>query len=70
MALAAAHGVTSRLVTEVGPALAAALAAGGVHVLVVRTDRAANVEVHRRLNGAVAEAIATLSPPEPPAATT
>jgi len=70
VALAAAHGVTSRLVTDVGPALAAALAAGGVHVLVVRTDRAANVEVHRRLNGAVAEAIAALSPPEPPAATT
>jgi hypothetical protein len=38
--------------------VAAAVAAGGVHVLVSRTGRAANVEVHRRLNAAVAAAVA------------
>jgi hypothetical protein len=43
--------------------VAAAVVAGGVHVLVARTSRAANVEVHRRLNEAVATAVAGVSDP-------
>jgi 2-succinyl-5-enolpyruvyl-6-hydroxy-3-cyclohexene-1-carboxylate synthase len=58
VAVAAAHGADAR---PAGPDLAAdvreALAKGGVHVLVVRTDRAANVEHHRRLDEAVAAAV-------------
>ncbi|MEO7573831.1 MAG: 2-succinyl-5-enolpyruvyl-6-hydroxy-3-cyclohexene-1-carboxylic-acid synthase [Acidimicrobiales bacterium] len=57
VAVASAHGAHARAVSDVGPAVAEALAAGGVHVLVVHTDRAANVEVHARLNAAVAEAV-------------
>ncbi len=57
VAVAQAFGVSARAVTDVGPAVTEAIAAGGVQVLVVRTDRAANVEVHRRLNAAVAEAL-------------
>jgi 2-succinyl-5-enolpyruvyl-6-hydroxy-3-cyclohexene-1-carboxylate synthase len=57
VALAAAYGVAARTVGDVGPAVAAAVAAGGVHVLVSRTGRGANVEVHRRLNAAVAAAV-------------
>jgi hypothetical protein len=34
-----------------------AAAKGGVHVLVVRTDRDANVEAHRRIDDAVAAAV-------------
>lgn len=58
-ALAAAYGVASRVVSDVRAELAGAIEAGGVHVLVARTDRATNVDVHRRLNEAVAEAVAT-----------
>ncbi len=58
VALARAHGATADRVDDVGGALAAALAAGGVHVLVVRTDRRANVDVHRMVNDAVASAVA------------
>jgi 2-succinyl-5-enolpyruvyl-6-hydroxy-3-cyclohexene-1-carboxylate synthase len=57
VALAAAYGITASAVDDVGAATAAALAAGGVHVLVVRTDRAENLELHRRLNAAVAAAL-------------
>jgi len=59
-ALAAAHGLP---VTEVGaaadlaPALAAATAAGGVRILLARTDRAANVAVHQELSAAVGAAL-------------
>ena len=35
------------------------LAKGGVHVLVASTDRRANVDVHGRLNAAVAAAVTT-----------
>jgi len=61
VAVAAAHGVVARAVTDVVDAVTAALSLGGVHVLVVRTDRAANVDVHRRLNEAVATAVSALS---------
>lgn len=57
VSLATAYGVTAEAVDHVGPAVSSALAAGGVHVLVVRSDRAINADVHRRLNQAVAEAI-------------
>ncbi|MGK2947134.1 MAG: 2-succinyl-5-enolpyruvyl-6-hydroxy-3-cyclohexene-1-carboxylic-acid synthase [Acidimicrobiales bacterium] len=56
-AVAAAHGAEARVVDDVGAAVAGALAAGGVHVLVARTDRADNVGVHRQINAAVAEAL-------------
>jgi 2-succinyl-5-enolpyruvyl-6-hydroxy-3-cyclohexene-1-carboxylate synthase len=58
VAVAAAYGVDARRVeraSEVGPALEAALAAGGVRVIVVPTDRHANVERHEKLWRSVAE---------------
>lgn len=58
-ALASVHGATASMVGDVGPALVAALAAGGVHVVVVRTDRADNLALHRRLNAAIADAVAS-----------
>jgi 2-succinyl-5-enolpyruvyl-6-hydroxy-3-cyclohexene-1-carboxylate synthase len=60
-AIAAAHGLdVTRLdrADEVAPGVAAALATGGVHVLVARTDRAANVAVHDELHAACAAALA------------
>jgi 2-succinyl-5-enolpyruvyl-6-hydroxy-3-cyclohexene-1-carboxylate synthase len=57
VALASAYGVTARAADDLGPALDDALAVGGVHVLVVRTERTANLELHRRLNAAVADAL-------------
>ena len=60
--VAAAYGVAAERVAraaDVGPALEAALAGGGVRVVVVPTgDRTANVERHRRAWAAVAEAMA------------
>ncbi len=61
VALAAAYGVRAGSVggvDELGEAARQAFAAGGVHVLVVRTDRARNAELHHRLNAAVAAAVA------------
>ena len=43
--------------TRVGAAVRDATAKGGVHVLVARTDRAANVGVHGRIDAAVAAAV-------------
>ena len=56
-ALGAAYGVEATATTEVADTVAAAVGAGGVHVVVVRTDRAENVAVHSRLNDAVADAV-------------
>jgi 2-succinyl-5-enolpyruvyl-6-hydroxy-3-cyclohexene-1-carboxylate synthase len=61
VALARSYGVTAVDVEgDVEPAVRDALVAGGVHVLVAKTDRAANRAVHQRLNEAVAEAVAGL----------
>jgi 2-succinyl-5-enolpyruvyl-6-hydroxy-3-cyclohexene-1-carboxylate synthase len=60
VALAAAYGVDARSLgpdEEVGAAVREAAAKGGVHILVVRTDRAANVGVHARVDGAAAAAV-------------
>jgi 2-succinyl-5-enolpyruvyl-6-hydroxy-3-cyclohexene-1-carboxylate synthase len=57
-AVAAAHGATARRVEgDVTEATRDAIAAGGVQVLVVRTARAANRDLHARLNAAVADAL-------------
>jgi 2-succinyl-5-enolpyruvyl-6-hydroxy-3-cyclohexene-1-carboxylate synthase len=58
--LAAAHGIAS-LIVEAPEMMASSvhstLDAGGVWLIVVRTDRATNREVHARLNAAVAAAL-------------
>jgi 2-succinyl-5-enolpyruvyl-6-hydroxy-3-cyclohexene-1-carboxylate synthase len=62
VSLSAAYGTPARAVDDTGdiaPAVREAFAAGGVHVFVVRTDRTENVELHRRLNAAVADAVAS-----------
>ncbi len=59
VAVASALGAHARAVEEIGPAVEAALAAGGVHVLVARTDRSANAELHARI---IADVAAVLSP--------
>jgi 2-succinyl-5-enolpyruvyl-6-hydroxy-3-cyclohexene-1-carboxylate synthase len=59
-ALAAVHGIPAVAVKEasgLAPAVRRALVEGGVQVVVVTTDRAANVAVHRELVDAVAAAI-------------
>ncbi len=59
-ALAGVYGCGHRPVErafELAPAVAAAIDEGGVHVVEVRTDRAANVTLHRRLNQAVSDAL-------------
>jgi 2-succinyl-5-enolpyruvyl-6-hydroxy-3-cyclohexene-1-carboxylate synthase len=69
VALASAYGVDARRLDpgdDVGAAVAAAVAKGGVRVLVVTTDRHANAEAHRRLDDAVAAAVdAALAGPVP-----
>jgi 2-succinyl-5-enolpyruvyl-6-hydroxy-3-cyclohexene-1-carboxylate synthase len=60
VALAEAYGVTASAVEhapDVGHAVAAGAGAGGVHVLVVPTDRDDNVTVHDAIHVAVAAAL-------------
>jgi len=67
-AIAAAHGLdVTRLdrADDVEPAVAGALASGGVHVLVARTDRAANVAVHDELHAACAAALGATATDRP-----
>jgi hypothetical protein len=55
--VATALGLRAREVEDIGPAVAGAALAGGVHVLVARTDREANVALHERLHEAVGAAL-------------
>ena len=60
VAVAAAFGADARALgrdDEIGAAVREATAKGGVHVLVARTDRAANIAVHGRIDAAVAAAV-------------
>lgn len=63
--LAAAHGLVTvepAGAAEVGPAIAASVAAGGTRLVLVRTDRSANVTVHDEIHAAVASALSRLDP--------
>jgi 2-succinyl-5-enolpyruvyl-6-hydroxy-3-cyclohexene-1-carboxylate synthase len=65
--LAAVHGIASSVVEDPSafvPAVRSAMAAGGVSVVVVRTDRAENVKIHQQLNDAVERALAGSGPNE------
>jgi 2-succinyl-5-enolpyruvyl-6-hydroxy-3-cyclohexene-1-carboxylate synthase len=58
--LAAVHGIASLTVEDpalLEPALSSAVASGRTWLVVARTDRARNVEVHRLLNEAIAAAV-------------
>jgi 2-succinyl-5-enolpyruvyl-6-hydroxy-3-cyclohexene-1-carboxylate synthase len=60
VALARLHGVAATAAgnaAELAPALQEAMASGGVRVVVVRTDRAANVALHREIHAEVAAAL-------------
>jgi 2-succinyl-5-enolpyruvyl-6-hydroxy-3-cyclohexene-1-carboxylate synthase len=60
--LAAVHGIATLIVEDadtVGPALRSTIDTGGVWLVMVRTDRAANAAVHADLNAAVAAALDT-----------
>jgi len=54
------HGLTDfnvHAAEGMAPTLSASLQAPGTHVVVVRTDRDANVGVHEEVHAAVAEAL-------------
>jgi 2-succinyl-5-enolpyruvyl-6-hydroxy-3-cyclohexene-1-carboxylate synthase len=58
--LAAVHGIPSLIVEDpslVGASVRSTLESGGVWLVIIRTDRTANVEVHSELNAAVAAAL-------------
>ncbi|MGH9229736.1 MAG: 2-succinyl-5-enolpyruvyl-6-hydroxy-3-cyclohexene-1-carboxylic-acid synthase [Acidimicrobiales bacterium] len=60
VAMAAAYGIDARALERddaTGATVGEAAAKGGIHVLVARTDRAANVEVHGRVDEAVVAAV-------------
>lgn len=62
--LAAVHGIASLTAEEAGSieaAIASTVAAGGVWLVVVRTDRRQNVQVHDDLTAAVAKALDELA---------
>ena len=63
--LAEAHGLSSTRVddgAQVASVVAEGLAKGGVHVVVVRTDRSENVVLHEHLHAEAARAIAATGP--------
>lgn len=63
VALARVHGLSAVEVSEsddLAPTARAGIDAGGVSVIVVRTDRSANVTVHEELHGAVSSRLETV----------
>ena len=61
--LADVHGLVYQHVEkapELGSAVTGGLAAGGVHLIEIKTDRAENVALHRKLTGQVVEAVEAL----------
>jgi 2-succinyl-5-enolpyruvyl-6-hydroxy-3-cyclohexene-1-carboxylate synthase len=68
LGLAAAHGIGGRRLarqSELSGAVAESVSLGGVHLIVVPTDRAANVALHAEINAAVAAAVSPRSRPGP-----
>jgi 3-hydroxyacyl-CoA dehydrogenase len=58
------HAIPATVVTgagEMGPAVAGAIAAGGVRLVLARTDRAANLAVHDELVAAVESGLDALA---------
>ncbi|MET0726717.1 MAG: 2-succinyl-5-enolpyruvyl-6-hydroxy-3-cyclohexene-1-carboxylic-acid synthase [Acidimicrobiales bacterium] len=61
VAVATALGASAELVDDAGPAVRAAIERGGLHVIVVRTERGDNRALHGRLNAAVADSTGALA---------